>query len=68
MDICHPEIIRAERFGSRDCLDTSGGRCKFCTETIFEEQLICDITGNLFCSEKCRTKNLKDKRGVLEND
>ena len=55
MWICDPEILKIERFGSRECLEFKKSLCQFCGAEIFEE-IFCDISGNLFCNRKCREK------------
>ncbi len=60
MDICDPEILRTERFGSRELLKTKKRICRFCGAEILEN-FFCDISGNLFCCHRCREE--RDIRG-----
>lgn len=68
MGICSPEILRTEKFGSREVFDIEKGRCSFCGAELLEEGSIWDIVGNLFCSNVCREKNFERRKEKIEND
>lgn len=48
----HPEILRAEKLGSR--ADSRGYRCTFCDRKIDEEDVYIDLFGRSFCDKKCK--------------
>ena len=55
LSLTHPEILRAERFGSRDVLNC---RCTYCDSEIDEDDdYIFDFPGTVFCSEECLDKH-----------
>lgn len=55
LSLTHPEILRAERFGSRDVLNC---RCTYCDSKIDEDDdYIFDRFGRCFCSEGCQDKH-----------
>lgn len=52
LNLTHPEILRAERFGSRDVLNC---RCTYCDSEIDEDDdYIFDVFGRCFCGEECK--------------
>ena len=62
MDICDPEILKAEKYGSRDYEAYKKARCLVCGCMVFTDDLFCDAVGNLFCGEDCKEKKFKDGR------
>ena len=51
----HTEILRAEKFGSRERSDTSIDICPSCKNVVDKEydEACRDFAGQLFCSEDC---------------
>ncbi len=68
MDICDPEILKAEKYGSRDYRTGKKARCCVCGCMEFEDGLFCDAVGNLFCCEDCKEKKFEDGRREAKND
>ncbi len=68
MEICHPEILRTEKFGSRDKKKTVRAICRACGKTVFDEEPVWDITGNLFCSSKCKNRNFNKRMRRVNDD
>ena len=68
MDICDPEILKAEKYGSRDYSVGKKARCSVCGGMAFEEDLLCDAGGNLLCSKDCKEKKFEDGRREAKND
>ncbi len=68
MEILDPEILKTERFGSREDWKEGQSFCFFCGERIlFEEGQVLDIAGNLFCGNECRQKNFdRRKKEILK--
>ena len=61
MDICDPNVLMTERFGSRELVESKKSICGFCKAEILDE-IFCDISGNLFCSRWCREeRDIKGK-------
>ena len=58
MGIWHPDILRAEKFGSRSLFKVRK-RCCFCNRFLKEDEFISDVIGNLFCDESCREGRIK---------
>ena len=65
MEICDPEVVKTERFGSRDDFKLKESVCLFCGAEILDK-FFCDISGNLFCSRICRDK--RDIKGKEKRD
>lgn len=60
MEFTHPDILRAERFGSRD--EAEAAVCRGCGASIYggeSGEPVFDGTGEAFCSETCREKTRK---------
>ncbi len=68
MDICDPEILKAQRYGSRWERGDAALCCRFCGKEAIEEEFICDIAGNIFCDDKCREEFLSTKSGGADYD
>ena len=68
MGICHPEILRTEKFGSREKQRVSNLICQACGKTISDWEPVCDITGNLFCGSKCKNKSFNKRVRRVNND
>lgn len=51
----HTEILRVEKFGSRERSDTSIDVCPHCKRVVDKEcdEACRDFAGQLFCSEDC---------------
>ncbi len=63
MDITDPKILRAERFGSREDWKEGDRFCAGCGKRIlFEDELILDIAGNLFCQNECRQRSFDTRK------
>lgn len=62
MDICDPELLKVEKYGSRDYEGGKEARCSVCGHMGFADDLFCDAVGNLFCSEDCKEKKFEDGR------
>lgn len=63
MDITDPEILRAERFGSRENWKGGDSFCLFCGKRILlEENCVLDIAGNLFCQNECRERSFDTRK------
>ena len=63
MGICDPEILRIEKFGSRERRSFKRNLCRFCGEELLED-FFCDIAGNVFCSRSCREKRDIKEKGI----
>lgn len=61
MGITAPEILKAEKFGSRDSIEKTVIKCCVCGRELVDDVWVCDALGNLFCSRECRRIAL-DKR------
>ena len=59
--ITHWDILRTERFGSREG-DLTVNRCKVCGKEDDGNFFVDDI-GEVFCSVKCRLLKMKSRRG-----
>ena len=68
MDICDPEILKAEKFGSRDGELIEFVVCCVCGASLPWEDALYDVVGNGFCSNECREKKFMDGRCVKRND
>ncbi len=62
MHICDPEILKTEKFGSRDNEEKDLGVCCICGVNLIEEEAFFDVVGNGFCSNECREKKFMDGR------
>ena len=51
-NMTHPDILTAERFGSRT--DSQSYRCICCDREINDEGVYMDLFGRSFCGKKCR--------------
>lgn len=55
LHLTHPEILRAERFGSRDRVEIC--RCFYCNLAIDEDtEYVLDVACRRFCSDFCKDK------------
>ncbi len=68
MDICDGEILKTEKFGSRDYPTERKEACCMCKRAYLWEEFFCDATGNFFCSQRCRDKKFEDRKGEKKND
>ena len=68
MDDCDFEILKTEKFGSRDKAFNEFVLCCVCGESLPWEEALYDAVGNGFCSNECREKKFMDGRCVKRND
>ena len=61
--ICDAEILKAQKFGSRDYPANKKEVCCMCKKEDFLEDFFCDRVGNFFCIKKCRDKKFEDRKG-----
>lgn len=68
MEILDPELLKTERFGSREDWKEEENFCFFCgARILLEDGPVWDIAGNLFCGNACRQKNFdRRKKEILK--
>ena len=59
MEITDPEILRTEKFGSRERPENGEKLCCICGRALLAEEFVCDVIGNLFCGERCKDDAIK---------